>query len=288
MSTLEPATIHAATALGAIRLTVADLDRAQSFYERTIGLTTLDRSNGVARLGTEAGPLLELAGEPEAPPRPRGTTGLFHLALLVPTRADLATALRRVAESGWSFTGASDHLVSEALYLYDPEGNGIEIYRDRPRAEWRYVDGNLQMATEPLDLDGVMGELPAGGSPGPIAAGTRLGHAHLNVADIAAAEAFYGGVLGFDVTARGYPGALFLSAGGYHHHVGVNTWAGGDAPPRESRGLRWFEVVLPSTEELAAAMNRIEAAGIETEEGEHGIHVRDPSGNGVLLTEAGE
>ena len=203
------------------------------------------------------------------------------------SRADLAAALHRVAEGGGSLSGASDHLVSEALYLHDPEGNGIEIYRDRPREEWRYVHGRLQMSTLPLDLDGVISELPNDGAPGPAPVDTRLGHVHLNVADLAAAEAFYGGALGLDVTVRGYPGALFLAAGGYHHHVGVNTWAGGDRPPPGGRGLRWFEVVMQSEGELSAAAGRLDAAGFETTRDERGVHAADPSGNGVLVTEAG-
>src|SRR5262249_17342915 len=155
--------------------------------------------------------------------------------------AELARALERVARAGWAFTGASDHLVSEALYLRDPEGNGIEIYRDRPRDEWRRVDGDIEMATLPLDLAGLMAEAPEDPEAG-MPAGPRRGHVHLQVADLVAAEAFSHGVLGFDVTVRSSPGALFLSAGGYHHHVGLNTWAGEGipAPPPGARGLRSF------------------------------------------------
>ncbi len=147
------------TSLGAVAVTVADLDRTCAFYERALGLRVLERSGNTVELGVEpARTLVELVGDPDAPPRPRRSTGLFHLALLVPDRAGLARMLRRVIEAGWRFTGASDHLVSEALYLDDPEGNGIEIYRDRPRREWRYANGALLMATEPFDLNGVMGE----------------------------------------------------------------------------------------------------------------------------------
>ena len=194
-------------------------------------------------------PVVELVGDPDAPPRPRGTSGLFHLAILVPGRPDLARALQRVAEAGWRLTGASDHLVSEALYLSDPEGNGIELYRDRPREQWPVRDGVLQMDTLPLDLDGVLGELRREDASAGMPPGTRIGHVHLNVGDLAAAEAFYSGALGFDVTVRGYPGALFVSAGGYHHHLGLNTWAGEGVPPPPSgsRGLREFEIVLPNT-----------------------------------------
>jgi catechol 2,3-dioxygenase len=138
--------------LGAVRLNVADLDRARRFYEEAIGLRGFDRGAEVVRLGVDGETaIVELVGRPDAPLRPPGTTGLFHLAILLPSRADLARALRRVADAGWRLTGASDHLVSEALYLQDPEGNGIEIYRDRPREQWRYEDGQLQMDTLPLD-----------------------------------------------------------------------------------------------------------------------------------------
>src|SRR3954470_12814792 len=146
--------------IGSVHLTVADLEAQRSFYERALGLEVLKRDGETLGLGPDGGPvILQLTGDPDAPRRPHGTTGLFHLAVLVPGRADLAQALRRVVEAGWRFTGASDHLVSEALYLNDPEGNGIEIYRDHPREEWpRNEEGVIQMATLPLDLDGVLGE----------------------------------------------------------------------------------------------------------------------------------
>ena len=238
--------------IGAVRVAVADLDRAVEFYERAIGLRTLESAEGLARLGPQGGEaILELEADPPAPPRPPGTTGLFHFAILVPSRRDLAAALRRVSDAGWRFTGASDHLVSEALYLNDPEGNGIEIYRDRPRDEWDYDGGEIRMATIPLDLDAVMGELGDADPDGPMPAETTMGHVHLNVSELAGTEAFYAGDLGLDVTLRGYPGALFMSSGGYHHHVGANTWVGEGAPPPPAGalGLRWFEIVTPEGEE---------------------------------------
>ena len=283
--------IHPATRVGPVALVVADLDRATAFYERAIGLAVCDRSDRTVRLGSDAAtPLLELVGRPDAPPRPRGTTGLFHVAFLVPTRADLARAVRRVLEAGWRFTGASDHLVSEALYLDDPEGNGIEIYRDRPREDWRYVDGELQMATLPLDFDGVVAELPPGQPSVGKADGARIGHVHLQVSNLEAAERFYHGVLGFDVSVRRYPGALFVAAGGYHHHIGLNTWAGPGAPPppRGARGLERFEVVVPDAAELERVSARIVAAGLEHRRDERGVLVPDPSGNRVLVTAVGD
>ncbi len=286
----DPIPVDAARAemrLGAVRLAVADLDRAQRFYEQALGLRALDEASDAARLGVDdETAVVELEGRPDAPRRPYGTTGLFHLAVLVPSRADLARALRRVTDAGWRFTGASDHLVSEALYLHDPEGNGIEIYRDRPREQWRFVNGELQMDTLPLDLDSVLGELngadtEASGMP----AGTRLGHVHLNVAELSSVEDFYAGVLGFDVTVRSYPGALFFSTGGYHHQIGANTWAGegAPAPPPGSLGLRRFELALPGAAELEQVEQRLRAAGSESKRDEDGLLVADPSGNGILL-----
>src|SRR3954471_9985156 len=190
------------TAVGPVRLTVTDPDRAQAFYERTIGLRPLEERDSAVRLGPEGGmPLVELVSEPDAPPRPGGTTGLFHQAILLPTRADLAQALHRVIDAGWRLTGASDHLVSEALYLDDPEGNGIELYRDRPREQWRRNErGELAMATLPLDLQDLLSAAPDDDTADDgMPAGTTLGHVHLQVSDLAAAEAFYAGALGFEV-----------------------------------------------------------------------------------------
>ncbi|HEY7266359.1 MAG TPA: VOC family protein, partial [Solirubrobacterales bacterium] len=259
--------IDPGTSMGTVTLTVADRDRMRDFYRDAIGLSELDPGNGVVRLGAGELPIVELVADPDAAPRPRGTSGLFHLAILVPSRPDLASALQRVAEAGWRLSGASDHLVSEALYLSDPEGNGIELYRDRPREEWPRRDGFVQMDTLPLDLDGVLGELRREDAGAGMAPGTRIGHVHLNVGDLAAAEAFYSGALGFDVTVRGYPGALFVSAGGYHHHLGLNTWAGegAPAPPAGSRGLRSFEIVLPSDDALEKLERRLTEGGIEYE-----------------------
>ena len=273
-----------ATSVGPVSLTVADLEAAAGFYERAIGLERAgDGAAGTVSLGAGDAALVELVGEPGAPPRPRATTGLFHLAILVPDRAALAAAMRRVGDAGWRFTGASDHLVSEALYLNDTEGNGIELYRDRPREEWDYRDGQLQMDTLPLDLASLLAE--EGADPDRMPTGTTIGHVHLNVADISESERFYADALGFDVTVRGYPGALFVSAGGYHHHLGLNVWNGEGvpAPPAGSRGLRHYEVGLPSAEDVQRARARLEQAGFDAEEGDDGVLVRDPAGNGVLI-----
>ena len=274
------------TSVGPVGLTVRDLDGTREFYERVVGLRALDRDGAGATLGSEDGrSLVELVHEPDAPPRPLGTTGLFHLAILVPDRAELARSLRRVIEVGERLAGASDHLVSEALYLADPEGNGIEIYRDRPRDEWRRDGDELRMATLPLDLRGLIGELDGDAQPNVLPAGTRIGHVHLNVSDLDAAERFYAGLLGFDVTAREYPGALFMSAGGYHHHVGVNTWIGEGAPsaPVGAAGLRSFAVELPDAGAVDRAVERLEASGLDVRRADGSAGVRDPSGNGIVL-----
>jgi len=280
--------IHPATTLGPVALTVSDLAASRRFYEEAIGLRPVDRDDGTVELTAQDGrPLVVLHPDSAAPPLNRRATGLFHLAILFPSRLDLAFALARLAEARWPLDGASDHLVSEALYLSDPDGNGIELYRDRPRDDWRYDNGALEMSTLPLDLRDVLGELSQATEPQPSApAGTTMGHVHLQVADIAEAEAFYNGVLGFDVMVRGYPGALFVSAGGYHHHLGLNTWhsAGSGPPAPGSVGLRHYEVQLPDSAELAAVLGRIRAAGIEITDVPGGTLVRDPSGNGVLLT----
>src|ERR671910_3441708 len=278
------------TSIGKVRLRVADLNDLTTFYERVIGLEAVDRGGDVTRLGAAQGePLVELVGAPDAPPAPSFSTGLFHLAILVPDRAELARSLQRVAGAGWRLTGASDHLVSEALYLQDPEGNGIEIYRDRPREEWGRNGDELRMATLPLDLDGVLGELDSGAPPADgMPAGTTIGHVHLQVADIPAAEGFYNGALGLDVMVRSYPGALFLSAGAYHHHLGLNTWQshGAPAPPDGALGLDRYELVLPDAAARDDAAARLAQAGDPVRLDE-GVLATDPTGNRVLLTARG-
>jgi catechol 2,3-dioxygenase len=276
------------TSIGKVRLRVADIDALSEFYERVVGLRGVERDGDLVRLGPEGGkPIVELLSAPAAGPPPTFSTGLFHMAVLVPDRAELARSLRRVIEQGWRLTGASDHLVSEALYLQDPEGNGIEIYRDRPRDQWGHADnGELRMATLPLDLEDVLSaegesDRPPNGMPD----GTTMGHVHLRVADIPAAEAFYNGELGLEVMVRSYPGALFVAAGGYHHHVGLNTWEsqGAPAPPEGSLGLDRWELVLPNADERDAAAGRVGETGdpVHTDDG---VLARDPAGNRVLLT----
>jgi catechol 2,3-dioxygenase len=283
----DAGTIHPGTTIGSVRLTVTDVASTARFYEQVLGLRASGQDDG--RVGLRAGDervLIELHGDSAAPARDPRAPGLFHLAVLMPGRRELAMALGRLAATRWPLDGASDHLVSEALYLSDPEGNGIEIYRDRPREEWREQNGTLAMATLPLDLESLLTELGDSQQIQAAApAGTTIGHVHLQVADLHEAEEFYSRVLGFEVMVRGYPGALFVSAGGYHHHIGLNTWhsAGASPSPPGSAGLRNFDVVLPSTEALQEVMERVRQAGLVQEPEDGGTLVRDPSGNGVVL-----
>jgi len=290
--TSQPAapSIDPATTLGPVQLTVADAARTTAFYERAIGLHALGPADdGVVSLGIPGGPtLVQLVPRADAPPRAPRSSGLFHTAILVPSRGDLALALRRLAAARWPLTGASDHLVSEALYLDDPEGNGIELYRDRPREEWRRDGGQIAMATLPLDLDAVLAEAGADVADAGMPAGTRIGHVHLQVSDLGQAEAFYHGVLGFDVMTRAYPGALFVSAGGYHHHLGLNAWgvAGGPAAVPGARGLRRFVVELPDDAALDEVRERLSAAGAAALEEDGALVVTDPFGNEIALRRA--
>jgi catechol 2,3-dioxygenase len=229
--------------------------------------------------------LLILTENPSAPTVHRAT-GLYHFAILVPSRVDLAQVLKNIGDTETPVQGFSDHLVSEAIYLADLDGNGIEVYRDRPRAEWYDSNGNLRMASDPLDLRGLLGELNGKeGSWAGLDPKTVLGHMHLQIADVRREEAFYRDVLGFDVMMN-MGSASFVSAGGYHHHIGMNIWnsAGAPPPPPDAVGLRYFTVQLPSRDGLSKTIDRVRNAGVSVDETETGLLVRDPSHNGVVLT----
>lgn len=281
---MEPFTIHPDTTVGPARLTIADTERALAFYVGVLGMQA-EQQGATTLLSVGAGPLLILDERPDAPARPPRSTGLYHVALLMPSRRELARVLRRLAEERYPIAGASDHLVSEALYLDDPDGNGLEIYADRPRSAWPRAGDEVRMSTEPIDIDGLLAELDDTPWTG-LSAGSIVGHMHLNVADLGSAQSFYCGILGFDLMQRFGSSALFLSAGGYHHHLGMNTWAGVGAPPppADALGLRYFGVRLPDQAALAQVVDRVRAAGIELEELPDGLLVRDPSRNGVLLS----
>jgi catechol 2,3-dioxygenase len=279
--------IHPQTSIGTVSLAVADLERSLGFYEDVIGLQRHRQEGNTAYLGAGGPDLLQLTEKPGARPV-AGTTGLYHFAILVPSRRHLAQSLRRLLETN-TLGGFSDHLVSEALYLSDPDGNGIEIYRDRPRATWSYREGRLQMATDPLDVHNLMAEVAGEDAPWQgLAPGTTIGHIHLQVAHIGQAEAFYSDVLGFDLTTRYGTAASFLSAGGYHHHIGINTWEsqGAPPPPADATGLRWYTIQLPTQEALDAVVARLWQAHISPEQRDEGIYVEDPAQNGIVLTHA--
>jgi catechol 2,3-dioxygenase len=279
--------IDARTSLGPVRLTVADLERSLRFYEGVLGLQGAKQPDGDYALAAGGSTLLRLEERRGARSKPQRSTGLYHVAILMPDRVALARVINRLAETRYPVTGASDHLVSEALYLDDPDGNGIEIYADRPREAWPQTDSGLRMTVDPLDVESILGELPGGPEAwAGLPAGTTVGHVHLHVADLRAAEAFYVGLLGFEVMQRFGNSALFLSAGGYHHHLGLNIWAGVGAPPPPSDavGLRHYAVRLPDAGALAAVVGRVRAVGLPVEEQADGLLVRDPSQNGLLLT----
>jgi catechol 2,3-dioxygenase len=278
------ASIAPETTVGAVHLTVADLDRSERWYAHALGLDAA-RDDGVARLSVGGTELLVLYEERGAQPV-RGHTGLYHYALLVPERSDLARWLAHVAQERIPLTGLSDHFVSEAIYLRDPDGHGIEIYRDRPRERWEHVGNTIRMGVEPLDVEDLLSA--SGGGTALVPAGTRMGHVHLHVADLGAAAAFYRDALGFDEMARLGDQALFLSAGGYHHHIGTNTWAGHGAtpPPPGSAALRHATIVLPDAAERDRVAERAADAGAEPVELAGGILVRDPSENALLLAVA--
>ena len=264
--------------LGAVHLTVADADRAVAFYQDALGLQVHGRESGAVALGAGAGDLLVLHEEPGARPAARHA-GLFHVALLHPSREELAQALARVTDAGVRLQGAADHGVSEALYLADPDGNGLELYADRPRADGPAGRGGSRvgMFTAPLDMHG-LAETVRGQERRPRSSpGLVVGHVHLHVGDLARALAFYGDALGLEHMAS-LPGAAFLAAGGYHHHLGVNTWAGegiGPAPPG-TVGLRRWTIVLDTADQVDAVARRLAAAGVETQHSDGALHARDP------------
>jgi catechol 2,3-dioxygenase len=234
--------------IGQVSLTVRDLDRSVLFYRDVLGFRESKRDGRASYLGAGGRVLIELHENNTAVAKPRRSSGLYHVAILVPFRAALGRSLRRLAETRWPMSGAADHLVSEAIYLDDPDGLGIEIYRDRPREEWPVRNGQLAMASDPLDLQDIQDEPGADAPWAGLDAATVIGHVHLHVPHLDSAESFYCGRIGFEATVRGYPGALFVAAGGYHHHLGLNTWAGvGAAPPPEHAvGLRAFTIEAAS------------------------------------------
>lgn len=280
----RPISLAAQTTLGHVRLTVPNLKRSLAFYQDVLGFRLQRMEKNAAHLGAGGAALLVLDENPDAKPQ-RFATGLYHFAILVPSRLELARALRNFIQHDIEL-GFGDHIVSEAIYFSDPDGNGIEVYRDRPRSEWYDKNGNFVMGTLPVDVRGVLRELEnepdawAG-----LARATVLGHMHLKVADVNRAAAFYRDVIGLDEMAN-MGSAAFLSAGGYHHHLGMNNWesAHAPAPPPDSVGLQYFTLVLPNADELARVATRVRAAEFVLQETDAGLCVRDPSQNGIILT----
>jgi catechol 2,3-dioxygenase len=280
--------LPAATSVGTVTLQVADLERALEFYRTVLGLAELGRDGGAAALGAGGRPLVELRERRGARPRGRGRLGLFHFAILLPDRPALGRFVRHLGDVGVA-AGAGDHLVSEAFYLADPDGLGIEVYADRPRESWRRRGRELVMATDPVDVAAVVAAGGEGAWDG-MPVGTTMGHVHLHVADLALAERFYSEALGLDRVVWSYPGALFLSAGGYHHHLGTNVWAGpGARPPAadEAQLLEWT-LELPDAASVGRAAASLASAGFAAEVGPDRVaRTRDPWGTPLALVGQG-
>jgi catechol 2,3-dioxygenase len=275
---MEAVRLPVTTHIGSAHFRVINLERALGFYRDVLRFTVADEDGTTALLAAspDEAPIVQLTAHPDAVRKPQRSTGLYHVAILMPNRPALGSILRRLLVTRYGLGGASDHLVSEALYLSDPDGNGLEIYRDRPRSEWRMDGQGVAMATEPLDLDAILAQAAPGDAG--IVPGTVIGHVHLHVADLNRAEQFYGGKLGLDVMQRSYPGALFMAAGGYHHHLGLNTWAGRTPPPSNAVGLENYSIVIPGEDAWREAVAR---TGAQID-GDSAI-VRDPDGTTVIL-----
>ncbi|KAB0677747.1 VOC family protein [Aureimonas leprariae] len=273
-------------AIDKVALIVRDLDRVADFYRDVIGLAELRRDGESRALGAGDRVLLELRRDAHARERSPRDAGLFHTAFLLPTRGDLGRWLRHMAEKRLPLQGASDHVVSEAVYLADPEGNGIEIYADRSRAAWTWTDGLVAMRTDRLDTDALIraaGSEPWQGAP----AGTTVGHVHLQVGAVEPADIFYNGLIGLDVTAR-YPGASFFSSGGYHHHLAANVWNSRGAAPRAEPTTGLAEVAIrlrdPAFVDRLAA--KATGAGVAAERDDGGLALRDPWGTRLRFAPA--
>ena len=264
-------TLPQGTRIGRTALRVGDLEEMTGFYRDVVGLSVLQTTDTTSVLGVDDTPLLVLEGTEDTLQRHRSAAGLYHNAFRVPSRAALGDALARIRDQ-WQLGGASDHWVSEALYLTDPEGNGIEIYRDYPREDWPIADdGRVRISTEPLDLTSIEAAA-TGGSQVP--SGTDVGHVHLEVSSLDAFRGFYVDTLGFEVQTT-VPAASFVSAGGYHHHIGANTW-NHRSNPVGGRGLSWFEVVLPETKALDVIRERISDSQYTVTARDDGIAVTGP------------
>lgn len=274
------------SAIGAVSLNVASLARLLPFYQDIIGLKIQREEGKTVALGTGGEDLLILHEKPDAP-RMRGVTGLYHFAILLPSRAALALQLKHFAETKTPLQGLSDHFVSEAIYLADPEGNGIEIYRDRPRTDWVDANGQFQMGTVAMDVDGVFSALedPDKAEWQPMPIDTVMGHIHLHVHDVKAAEAFYGKLLNLDVLIN-MGSATFMSYEGYHHHLGANIWAGRTIRPETVQGLKSYELRVPQAIGLDSLLGKLEGAGVKIDAAGDSYVLHDPSMNQIILSQA--
>jgi catechol 2,3-dioxygenase len=274
--------------IGSVGLVARDLDKLTSFYRDLLGLTVQERTDRVARLGTGGVTLLEIEHRPDALPDDPATAGLYHTAFLMPTRRDHARWITHIAKNRVPITGASDHGVSEAFYLDDPEGNGIEVYNDRPAERWRWEGDLVVMQTNQLDIEAVLDEIDrttASYSTAP--EGLRVGHIHLRVGSVEQAEQFYRGVIGLDLTRR-RGGATFMSSGGYHHHVGANVWHSQGAGPRDQNraGLSWFTIEAADAGAIDAISGRLLAAKAPVDKASGGIETADPWGTRIRVVKA--
>ena len=265
--------------IGGVGLRVRDLERVTSFYRDLIGLQILAQDGGDVQLGAAGAPLVTLIGDPDAAPAPRGSAGLFHTAFLMPTRQDLARWLVHVARRKTPLTGFADHEVSEAVYLDDPEGNGVEVYADRPPKSWVWRNGTIRMGTDPLDVDDLVSLGEASEDYRSAPRGLRVGHVHLRVGDVARGEAFYRDALGLQATYR-RPDASFLSSGGYHHHIAINAWQSAGAGRRADgqAGLEWLALEVAEPGILEAQRQRLDFTAVDG-----GSEARDPWGTRVRL-----
>lgn len=266
-------------------LVVTDLGLVSGFYQSMLGLKVIEKTTSGEVLGVGGHPLLTLTTAKDAAVAPRNAAGLFHTAFLMPDRSELARWLRHAAQNNVVLDGASDHLVSEAIYLSDPEGNGIEIYADRPHEGWKFLeDGMVEMATRRLDLQALYNSAPEDRWGG-MAEGTAIGHLHLQVGDIPQADAFYRDVLGLKLMAR-YPGASFFATGGYHHHLAANIWNSQGATARADNmtGLSDYRIRFNDKTTLDAAVSRLDALELNSEKRDGGVFLKDPWGIGLTLS----
>jgi catechol 2,3-dioxygenase len=272
------------TRISQVHLRTAKLDFALAFYSEMLGLKAFRDSSAQASLsvGDESPPLIVLSEDLTAAPRAPRSTGLYHFALRYPQRQGLARAYRRLLDRGYSVAGASDHGVSEAIYLNDADGNGVELYSDRPQSQWSWRYGEVAMFSRALDLDSLLATLKQQQAPEDRTAELDIGHIHLHVADLAVAERFYREFLGLAVTQRSYPGALFLAAGNYHHHIAINNWAGKTPSPKNGVGLISYRLEVSLREILYCLCHRAPLLGYEIRTEEKNpllIQIRDPNGN---------